>query len=91
MQAILQSISKPPDKRALVVSSNVQFGAGRLAELLDPNALRVFRDEDTAIAWLLEKDAANPAVKFDRTPIRTHRHRPEMSYEGRCFTFCQIL
>lgn len=67
MQAILHSISKPPDKRAIVVSSTVQFTAGRMAELLDPRGLRVFRDEEPAIAWLMEKDSANPPVKFDRS------------------------
>jgi hypothetical protein len=67
MQAILQSISKPPDKRAIIVSSSIQLSAGRLAELLDPKGLKVFRDEDAAIAWLLEKDAPDPPVKFDRS------------------------
>lgn len=67
MQAILHSISKPPDKRAIVVHSTVQFTAGRMAELLDPQGLRVFRDEEPAIAWLMEKDSANPPVKFDRS------------------------
>src|SRR5688500_5319061 len=36
MQAILHAIGKPPHKRALVAGSNVQFGAGRIAETLDP-------------------------------------------------------
>jgi hypothetical protein len=67
MQAILGSIGKPPDKRAIVVSSNVQFTAGRLAELLDPKALRVFRDEESALAWLIEKEPVDPPVKFDRS------------------------
>jgi hypothetical protein len=66
MQAILHAIAKPPDRRAIVVSSNVQFGAGRLAETLDPNGLKVFRDEDSAIAWLLETGPEEP-VKFDRS------------------------
>ena len=67
MQAILQSISKPPDKRAIIVSSGVQLSAGRLAELLDPKGLKVFLDEDAAIAWLMEKESADPPVKFDRS------------------------
>ena len=67
MQAILHAIGKPPHKRALVVSSSLQFSAGRMAELLDPMGLKVFRDEDAAIAWLLERDANDPPVKFDRT------------------------
>lgn len=78
MQAILHAIGKPPDKRALVVSSTVQFGAGRMAELLDPKAIRVFRDHEAALAWLLEPDEADPPVQFDRTQsgkIATVRNR----------------
>jgi hypothetical protein len=67
MQAILHSISKPPDKRAIIVSSTVQFTAGRMAEVLDPKGLRVFREEEAALAWLMEKDSIDPPVKFDRT------------------------
>lgn len=67
MQAILHSISKPPDKRAIVVHSTVQFTAGRMAELLDPRGLRVFREEEAALAWLMEKDSIDPPVKFDRS------------------------
>ena len=67
MQAILQSISKPALKRAIVVSSNVQFGAGRLAETLDPKGLKVFRDEESALAWLFETPETEAPVKFDRT------------------------
>jgi hypothetical protein len=67
MQAILHSISNPPLKRAIVVSSNVQFGAGRIAETLDPRGLKVFRDEESALAWLFESPADEERVKFDRT------------------------
>jgi hypothetical protein len=67
MQAILNSISKPPEKRAIIVASSVQLGAGRLAELLDPKGLKVFLDEDAAIAWLMEKEPSDPPVKFDRS------------------------
>ena len=67
MQAILHSISNPPLKRAIIVSSNVQFGAGRLAETLDPRGLKVFRDEESALAWLFESPADEERVKFDRT------------------------
>src|SRR6188474_2247957 len=66
MQAILQSISKPPDKRAIVVSSSLHFGAARLAETLDPKGLKVFRDEESARKWLLESDDEEP-VTFDRS------------------------
>lgn len=67
MQAILHAISKPPDRRAIVVGSNVQFGAGRLAETLDPKGLKVFRDEESAIKWLLAGEPAEQPVQFDRS------------------------
>lgn len=67
MQGILHAIGKPPHKRALVVSSNVQFGAGRIAEALDPKGVRVFREEAEALAWLLDEEAAEPPVQFDRS------------------------
>jgi hypothetical protein len=54
MKAILRAIDKPPLKRALLVSTDLQYAAGRLAELLDPDAVRVFRDESVALAWLFE-------------------------------------
>ena len=54
MKAILRAIDKPPLKRALLVSTDVQYAAGRLAEMLDPAAVRVFRDESVALAWLFE-------------------------------------
>ena len=66
MQAILHAIGKPPHKRAIVVGSNVQFGAGRIAEALDPKGVKVFRDEESARKWLLESDEEEP-VKFDRS------------------------
>lgn len=67
MQAILHAISKPPDKRAFVVSSNVQLGAGRMAEVLDPKGLKVFRDEEGAVKWLLQREDAEPPAQFDRS------------------------
>lgn len=67
MQAILHAIGKPSIKRAIIVSSKVQMGAGRIAELLDPKGLKVFRDEESALGWLGEKDADDPPVKFDRS------------------------
>jgi hypothetical protein len=67
MQAILHAIGKPAIKRAIVVSSNVQVSAGRIAELLDPRGLKVFRDEDSALQWLAEQEPADPPVKFDRS------------------------
>jgi hypothetical protein len=67
VQAILHAIGKPPFKRAIVVTSNVQFGAGRMAELLDPKSLKVFRDEESALAWLFETERADEPVQFDRS------------------------
>jgi len=67
MQAILQSIGKPPDKRAIVVGSNVQFGAGRIAEALDPKGIKVFRDEDSARKWLFEDQPGEAPPQIDRS------------------------
>lgn len=67
MQAIVHSISKPPDKRAILVSTNVQYEAGRMAELLDPKGLKVFRDEDAAVKWLREITPVEKPLKFDRS------------------------
>lgn len=67
MQAILHAIGKPPYKRALIVSSSLQLGAGRLAELLDPKGIKVFReDEDAAVRWLLDEQPEE-RLTFDRT------------------------
>jgi hypothetical protein len=52
MRAILHTIGRLPAKRAIIVSSNIQYGAGRLAETLDPRGVRVFREESVAIEWL---------------------------------------
>jgi hypothetical protein len=67
MQALLHAISKPPDKRAIVVSSNIQFNAGRMAELLDPNCLKVFREEQPALDWLFETETPEKPLEFDRS------------------------
>jgi len=67
MQAILHAIGKPALKRALVVSSNVQFGAGRMAELLDPKNIKVFRDEDSARKWLFEDQPVDERPQVDRS------------------------
>jgi hypothetical protein len=45
----------------------VQFGAGRLAETLDPRGLKVFRDEKSALAWLFETRETEQPVTFDRS------------------------
>lgn len=67
MQSVMHAIAKPPDKRAILVSSNVQYEAGRMAELLDPKGLKVFRDDESAIKWLLETEPVEAPLKFDRT------------------------
>lgn len=67
MQAILHAISRPPDKRAIVVGSNVQLNAGKLAEVLDPKGLKVFRDEPAALAWLFEANPEDEPLTFDRS------------------------
>ena len=66
MQAILHAIGKPPNKRAVVVGSNLQFGAGRLAETLDPKGLKVFRDETAALKWLFDSPA-DDQLQADRS------------------------
>ena len=55
MRAMVQTIGKPPFKRALLVSTDVQYAAGRLAEMMDPHGVRVFRDESVALAWLFDE------------------------------------
>lgn len=54
MRSILHAVGAPPAKRAVLVSSNVQYSAGRIAEALRPNGVRVFRDEAAALDWLFE-------------------------------------
>lgn len=68
MQAILHAIGKPPSRRAIIVSSTLQFGAGRLAEALNPKGIKVFReDEEAALQWLLGGDQPEPPPQFDRS------------------------
>ena len=66
MQAIMHAISKPPDKRAIVVGSNLQLNAGKLAEVLDPKGLKIFLDDAAALAWLFEEKPEEP-LQFDRS------------------------
>jgi len=67
MQGILKAIGKLPHKRAVLVDSNVGYSAGRIAELLDPRGLKVFRDEHAALEWLFEGEPAEEPVEFDRS------------------------
>ena len=67
MQAILHAIGKPPNKRAVVVGSNLQFGAGRLAETLDPKGIKVFRDEEKAREWLFAVQVEEEQRQVERS------------------------
>jgi hypothetical protein len=67
MQGILKAIGNLPHKRAVLVNSNVAFAAGRVAEALHPKGLKVFRDEDAALAWLFEGEPPEGPLKFDRS------------------------
>lgn len=60
MEGILLAIGKPPHRRAIVVRSNVQYSAGKMAELLDPKGIKVFRDEASARKWLLDPGPEEP-------------------------------
>ena len=65
MRTILQTIGNPPIKRAVLVGSNVQYAAGRVAETLDPHGVRVFREESVALDWLF---ADRPAMRVNQRP-----------------------
>lgn len=54
MNMILHAIGNLPSKRAVLVSSNIQYAAGQLAETLDPYGVRVFREESVAHDWLFD-------------------------------------
>ena len=78
MQAILHAIGKPPLKRAVIVSSNVQFSAGRMAELLDPKNIKMFRDDLSARKWLFDDQPAEEPPQIDRSQsgrIATFKNR----------------
>ena len=68
MKMILHAIGNLASKRAVLVSSNIQYAAGRLAETLDPHGVRVFREESVALDWLFDHRRSEPAVKF--TPAK---------------------
>jgi hypothetical protein len=54
-----RKIFSPGSRRAIVASSNLVYGFGRMFEILRENAgengIRVFRDIDEAVDWLLSK------------------------------------
>ena len=68
MKMILHAIGNLPSKRAVLVSSNIQHAAGRLAETLDPHGVRVFREETVALDWLFDQRRSKPA--FKATPAK---------------------
>ena len=67
MRSILHAVGTPPIKRAVLVGSHVQYTAGRIAESLNPNGVRVFREEVDALDWLFE----TPPPKIERAESRT--------------------
>ena len=48
-----ESIAARTRRRAVVVSSDVQFGVARTFQAILPGDMDVFRDEESAVAWLL--------------------------------------
>jgi hypothetical protein len=54
-----RKIFSPESRRAIVVSSNLVYGYGRMFEILretaGENGIRVFRDLDEAVDWILSK------------------------------------
>ena len=66
IRSILHALGTPPIKRAVVVSSSVQFSAATVAEALSPDAVRVFRDESAALDWLFD-DGPPPSRVSDTT------------------------
>lgn len=58
MRSILHTLGTPPAKRAVLVTSNIQYSAARIAETLSPDGVRVFGDEADALDWLFEGRAA---------------------------------
>jgi hypothetical protein len=54
-----RNIFSPQSRRAIVVSSNLVYGFGRMFEMLrdsaGENGIRIFRDLDEAVDWLLSE------------------------------------
>jgi hypothetical protein len=70
MRSILHAVGAPPIKRAVLVSSNVQYSAGRIAEVLDPTGVRVFREESVALDWLFHGRSVKHAAGSPATRLR---------------------
>jgi hypothetical protein len=68
MKMILHAIGNLPSKRAVLVSSNIQYAAGQLAETLDPYGVRVFREESVALDWLFDHRRSEAEAKV--TPAK---------------------
>lgn len=56
-----RNVFSPGSRRAIVVSSTFVYGFGRMFEMLRENAgesgIRIFRDMDDAIDWILSESA----------------------------------
>ena len=50
---VRQSKTSAARRRAVLVGSDVQFGIARMFQSLLPGEVEVFRDEETALSWLL--------------------------------------
>jgi len=57
-----RNVFSPESRRAIVVSSNLGYGFGRmfetLREIAGEKGVRIFRDLDEAVDWLLSNNAA---------------------------------
>ena len=63
IKGILNSIGRPPLKRAVLVSSTLHYCAARVAEALDPFGVRVFLDECAAFDWLFQGDISQRSAR----------------------------
>ena len=57
-----RTIFSPESRRAIVASSNLIYGFGRMFEILretaGENGIRIFRDMDEAVDWLISSNTA---------------------------------
>ena len=51
---VRESKTSAARRRAVLVGSDVQFGIARMFQSLLPGEVEVFRDEEAAVAWLIE-------------------------------------
>ena len=56
-----KTVFSPDSRRAIVVSNNLGYGLGRMFEMhresFGENGIRVFRDLDEAVDWILSENA----------------------------------